>query len=380
MSGHARPARLSNADLGVFFEPHHHALADHLHEVGRALLAEEDRPHPMEYAAEVAAAMGQRWGLYRWLVPAEGPTDVRALCLIREALGYASPLADSIFAVHGLGSSPILAAGSTEQRACLPRVRAGETICAFGLTEPGAGSDLKAMETTATREGDGFVLDGEKTFISNVGIAHQYTVFARLGAGFAAFLVPADVEGLESAPIPMSADHPLGRLTFRSCRLPRSALLGDEKGGLRLALGTLDTFRVSVGGAAVGMARRALDEALTHTRQRIQFGKPLRQHQMVQALLADMATELDAARLLVLRAAHRKDSGERATAEVSMAKLFATEAAQRIVDSAVQLLGGLGVVLGQAVERLYREVRPLRIYEGTSEIQRLIIARELLAE
>ncbi|HLL84085.1 MAG TPA: acyl-CoA dehydrogenase family protein, partial [Longimicrobium sp.] len=310
--------------------------------------------------------------------------DLRALCLVREALGQVSPLADSIFAVQGLGVTPVVLAGSDEQRGkLLPQAVRGDAIFGFGLTEPEAGSDVAGMRTTARRDGDGFVLDGEKTLISNVGIAQWFVVFANANPeagkrGISAFLVPSDAPGLELEPIALSVEHPIGRLRLRGCRLPGSALLGDVGQGLRLALGTLDTFRVSVGAAAVGMARRAFDETLARVRTRQQFGKPLAEQQLVQAQLAEMATELDAARLLVLRAAKLKDSGrERIPVEAAMGKLYATEAAQRIIDRAVQLHGGMGVTLGSVVERLYREIRPLRIYEGTSEIQHLIIGRAL---
>ncbi len=362
-------SKLSNADLPLFFDAHHHELADHLGPVAAALEGDHD-------AAAVARAMGETHDLYRWLVPETGATDVRALCLIREALGYANPMADSIFAVQGLGSYPIAMGGSDAQKALLHDVRSGSRIGGFGLTEPGAGSDVKAMSTTATATAAGFELNGEKTFISNVGIAHHFVVFARLEGAITAFLVPADACRRE--PIEMSVDHPIGRLLFEDARVDRDAIIGAPGQGMKLALGTLGTFRVSVAAAAVGMARRALTEALAHVKKRVQFGQPLAAQQTVQGYLADMATELDAARLLVLRAAHGLDTtGGRCSKEVSMAKLFATEAAQRIIDKAVQLHGGLGVTRGSVVEALYREIRPLRIYEGTTEIQRLIIAREL---
>ncbi len=372
--------RLSTEDLGFFFEERHQALAAELVPIAAALSANDGHGQP----AKIARALGQEHRLYRLLVPEAGPVDLRALCLVREALGQVSPLADSIFAVQGLGVTPVVLAGSAEQRQkLLPAAVRGEAIFGFGLTEPDAGSDVAGMRTTARRDGDGFVLDGEKTLISNVGIAHWFVVFANANPeagkrGISAFLVPSDAPGLELEPIPLSVEHPIGRLRLRGCRLPASALLGDVGQGLRLALGTLDTFRVSVGAAAVGMARRAFDETLSRVRGRQQFGKPLVEQQLVQAQLAEMATELDAARLLVLRAAKLKDSGrERIPVEAAMGKLYATEAAQRIIDRAVQLHGGMGVTLGSVVERLYREIRPLRIYEGTSEIQHLIIGRAL---
>ncbi|HUH00616.1 MAG TPA: acyl-CoA dehydrogenase family protein, partial [Kofleriaceae bacterium] len=335
----------------------------------------------------VAREMGERHGLYELLLPADGTADVRALCLARELLGYASPLADAIFAVQGLGSYPVLVAGSDEQRhALLDRFRSGALIGGFALTEPEAGSDVASIATTARRDGDGWVLDGDKTLISNVGIAGSYVLFANADPsagrkGITAFLVPSDAPGLTETAIALGVDHPIGGLVLRGCRVAADAVLGEVGGGFKLAMQTLDTFRVTVGAAAVGMARRALDESVARVRARVQFGKPLAEQQIVQSYLAEMATELDAARLLVLRAAHAKDGGrERVTTEAAMAKLYATEAAQRIIDTAVQLHGGLGVTSGTAVENLYRSIRPLRIYEGTSEIQRLIIGRAITKE
>jgi acyl-CoA dehydrogenase len=323
--------------------------------------------------------------------------DVRALSIAREAIAYVSPLADSIFAVQGLGSHPLLLAGEGLRRAgILAEVVRGERVCAFALTEPEAGSDVASMQSTARREGDSWILDGEKVFISNVGIAHHYVVFANADPskgkkGISAFLVDAKSEGLTTEPIAMSVDHPLGRVAMKRCVVPESALIGEVGQGLRLALGTLDVFRTSVGAAAVGMARRALDEAIARTTSRSQFGKPIAEFQLTQAALADMATELDAARLLVFRAAWEKDQPDLADADangkrkkanatsVAMAKMYATEAAQRIIDRAVQLFGGLGVTDRCIVDRLYREIRPLRIYEGTTEIQKLIIGSALIA-
>ena len=269
------------------------------------------------------------------------------------------------------------------REAILTEVASGARVCAFALTEPEAGSDVGSMQTLARRDGDDWVIDGDKVYISNAGLAHHAIVFASanpaLGKkGISAFLVPTDAPGLTITRVAMSLDHPLGRLELRGCRVPASALVGEVGHGLRLALGTLDVFRTSVGAAACGMARRALDEAKNRVRARVQFGRPLADFQLTQAAIADMATELDAARLLVYRAAWHKDRGDRAAVEVAMAKMFATEAAQRIIDRAVQLFGGLGVVAGTVVEQLYREIRPLRIYEGTTEIQKLIIGGALL--
>jgi len=364
-----------------FFDDRHDELAARLAAVGG--FAGGDRA--------VAEQLGRDHDLYRYLLPEQGAAavDVRSLCVIRERLGAVSPLADAIFAVQGLGSYPILLAGTEQRRArWLPALRAGDRIAGFGLTEPDAGSDVASMATTARPDGaGGYLLDGVKTLISNVGIADQYVVFAKVPGDdggkphrrITAFVVESGADGLSEPTIEMGIEHPIGELRFDGCRVEASARLGDEGRGFRIAMQTLDTFRVSVGAAAVGMAQRALDEALVHVRQREQFGVPLGHHQMVQSYLAEMATELDAARLLVLRAAYEKDAGrERVTVEAAMAKLFATEAAQRIIDKAVQLFGGRGVVAGEVVEMLYRAIRPLRIYEGTSEIQRLIIGRALV--
>ena len=307
--------------------------------------------------------------------------SVRSLCVARERIAYRSPMADAIFAVQGLAVSSLLLAPSPEWRATIDDVIAGRKIGGFALTEPEAGSDVGAMRSVARREGDGWRLDGDKTFISNVGIARFFVVFASadpsLGKkGISAFLVESDAPGLTLEPIETIDDHPLGRLVMRGAA---AKLVGEVGQGLRLALGTLDTFRTSVGAAAVGMGQRALDEAVAHVKKRVQFGKPLADFQLVQASLAEMATELEAARLLVARAAWAKDTNRAGKTEVAMAKMFATEAAQRIVDRAQQLFGGLGVVRGGAVERLYRSVRALRIYEGTTEIQKLIIGSALVA-
>jgi acyl-CoA dehydrogenase len=314
------------------------------------------------------------------------PMDVRSLCLIRETLGRHSGIADFAFALQGLGSGPISLFGSEAQhRAWLPRVATGEAIPAFALSEAEAGSDVAAMATTARRDADGWVIEGEKTWISNAGLADFYVVFCRLPEagekGFAAFLVEAANPGLKiTARIDVLAPHPLGTITFQDCRVPAEALIGEPGKGLKVALATLDVFRPTVGAAALGFARHALDEALAWTRSRRAFGKNLADFQLTQARLADMAVEVDASALLIYRAAWTRDAGaERITREAAMAKLFATEAAQRVIDGAVQLLGGRGVVAGSPVERLYREVRALRIYEGTSEIQRLVIAGQLLA-
>ena len=336
-----------------------------------------------ELASRVAAL-----GDYRYLVPAafggaHERVDVRSVCVLREALAYRSAAADSLFAVQGLGSHPVVLLGSDEQRrALLPKVVSGAALFAFALTEPEAGSDVAALATTANREGDGYTLDGKKRFISNAGVATHYTVFARTGAGprgISAFVVPASTPGLAVTAMQLMGEHPIGEVTFTGCHVRLDARLGDEGAGMKLALGTLDVFRSTGGAAAVGMARRAQDEALAYAKGRRQFGAPLAELPAVQALLADNAVELEASRLLVHEAAAKKDGGaERITYEAAVAKLFATEAAQRIIDRSLQIHGGNGVVKGAVVERLYRDIRSLRIYEGASEVQRLVIARHLL--
>jgi len=327
--------------------------------------------------------------LLRYAVPEGQRIDLRSFCIIRETLSYSSSLADLAFTLQGLGTFAISLAASEHVRDFwLSRVRKGKAIAAFALTEPDAGSDVASLKTTARREDDSYILDGRKRFISNAGVADIYTVFARTGtradgrAEISAFIVSARMPGLNVAGrISMIAPHPFGELEFINCRVPAEDMIGAPGEGLRLSLQTLDQFRASVGAAACGMARRALDESLLHAKAREQFGKPLSGHQLIQEKLADMSTELDAARLLVYHAAYLKDAGaERSTREASEAKLYATEAAGRIVDQAVQIHGGAGLVHGTTVERLYRDVRALRIYEGTSEIQKLIIANQLLKE
>ena len=382
---------LSTADLGVFFEPRHHALADRL---TRVLPPAASR---LDSAESAARAMGEELGLYAYLVPEalggaavgrpESATyvDVRSLLLIREALCQVSPLADAIFAVQGLGSYPIVLKGSDAQRRrWLPDVIAGRRITGFGLTEPEAGSDVASIRTTARKGGGRWVLDGEKTLISNVPYAEHYVVFATCDPaagrkGISAFVVERGAPGLTTEPLPMSIPHPIGRLLLSGCAVGDDARIGAAGDGFKLAMETLDAFRISVGAAAAGMARRALDCAIAHVTRRRQFGAPLSDQQIVKAYLAEMGTELDASRLLVARAAHKRDTtGERVSTEAAMAKMYATEAAQRIIDLAVQLHGGSGVLEGSEVERLLREIRPLRIYEGTTEIQKLIIAKGLL--
>jgi acyl-CoA dehydrogenase len=383
--------RLSSDDLPMFFEPAHIALATRLREAMPALEAiEQQGAYNSEAERDRAAARAlAAAGLFDLVVPlAEGTEtapliDTRGLCLAREMLGYVSARADSIFAVQGLGTHPIALAGNAPQRAHLKAFARGAGIAAFALTEPEAGSDVAAIATRATPTADGYRLDGDKLFISNLGIADHATVIATTepslgGAGLTAFWVPLDAAGVTVRPMTAIAAHPIGALELRGVELPASAKIGEVGQGMKLALQTLDAFRVSVGAAAVGMARRAFDEALGFVTRRSQFGKLLSEQPLIQAHLADMIVDLDSARLLVLRAAHKKDTtGAKVTTEVSIAKLGATEAAQRVIDRAVQLFGGRGVMAGAVVEHLYRAIRPLRIYEGTSEIQRTIIGRAL---
>jgi acyl-CoA dehydrogenase len=330
-------------------------------------------------------------GLLRACVPAayggvREQIDVRSLCLAREILGRASGLADFAFAMQGLGSVPVTLFGSKDQKkSILPGVAAGTRIGAFALSEPDAGSDVGAITTRATRDGDSWRLDGVKTWISNAGLAHYYIVFARSGEdagtkGLSAFIVDADTPGLDALErIEVIAPHPLGTLRFTECRVAADRLLGQADEGFKIAMATLDVFRSTVGAAALGFARRAFDEATLWALKRHMFGRALAEFQLTQAKLADMAVSVDAAALLVYRAAWTRDVlGARVTREASIAKLFATESAQQVIDAAVQIFGGLGVVRGMTVERLYREIRALRIYEGASEVLKLIIASRVL--
>jgi acyl-CoA dehydrogenase len=340
----------------------------------RALVGELGRAGWLRYCA------GRAWG------GAFEAIDTRSLCVSRETLAWHSGLADFAFAMQGLGSGSISLAGSeAQQRRYLPDVVAGRKLAAFALSEPDAGSDVAAIATTARRDGAHWVLDGCKTWISNAGIADFYCVFARSGEapgsrGISAFVVDADTPGLEvSERIPVMAPHPLGTLRFTNCRVPADALLGAPGEGFKIAMRNLDIFRTSVAAASLGFARRALDEALGRATRRRMLGQTLADFQLTQAALADMATGIDAAALLTYRAAWVRDClGERGTREVAMAKMVATETAQQVIDRAMQIFGGLGVKSGMAVELLYREIRPLRIYEGATEVQKLIIGRDLL--
>jgi acyl-CoA dehydrogenase len=313
--------------------------------------------------------------------------DTRAICIVRETLARHSGLADFCFAMQGLGSGTISLFGTPEQkRDYLPKVSSGKFIAAFALSEPDAGSDVAAMQCSAQLEGDHYVLNGTKTWISNGGIADFYVVFARTGEapgsrGLSTFIVDANTLGLEIAErIEVIAPHPLARLEFKNCRVPRDKLIGHSGQGFKIAMSTLDVFRTSVAAAALGFARCALEQSLARTTSRTMFGQTLADFQLTQAKLADMATAVDSSALLVYRAAWLRDTGARVTKEAAMAKMTATEEAQHVIDAAVQLFGGLGVTRGQVVESLYREVRTLRIYEGATEVQQLIIARELIKE
>ncbi len=372
-----------------FFTPEHRNLA----QVVAHFVTREIEPHAgveddVEGLARHFVNLLANAGLLNYSV-AVSKLDTRALCLVREALSYSSSLADLAFVMQGLGTYAIAQAAPDHVREFwLARALQGKAIAAFALTEPEAGSDVASLKTTARRDGETYVIDGRKRFISNAGIADFYTVFARTGTRddgrptLSAFVVGSKMQGFTVVErTELIAPHPIGEIAFNECRVPAEDMVGNEGDGFRLAMETLDTFRASVGAAACGMARRALDESIRYASTRRQFGRLLCEHQLVQEKLADMATELDAARLLVCRAAYLRDTVDRrVTREASEAKLFATEAAGRIIDSAVQIHGGVGLVRGSVVERLYRDVRALRIYEGTSEIQKLVIAGQLLRE
>jgi acyl-CoA dehydrogenase len=337
------------------------------------------------YVAQLGSAAWLKYTVPRAYGGALETMDVRSLCLIRETLGYGSGLGEFAFAMQGLGAGPISLFGSEAlKRKYLPGVAAGTAIAAFAISEAEAGSDVAAMQTRARRDGASIVIDGEKTWISNAGIASHYVVFCRWPEGgdrsFIALVVDADAPGLVAAhTIDVMAPHPLGTVTFSGCRVSSDQVIGEPGKGMRVALGTLDMFRTTVGAAALGFARRALDEAVAHVRDRRAFGQSLADFQLTQAAIADMATAIDAAALLVYRAAWTRDHGAaRVTREAAMAKLMATESAQQVIDRAIQLLGARGVVRGATVERLYREIRALRIYEGTSEIQKIVIAGQVL--
>lgn len=371
--------------IGAFLTESHATLAARVTDYAATELMSLAEPADDTAARVQARDLLTKLGQAGWFAPI-GDLDLRATCLVREALAAASPLADAVFALQALGTVPILLAGDRGlKERWVAAALAGRAMASFALTESEAGSDAAAIATTARRDGGEYVLSGTKTFISNAGLADFYTVFASThpaqgNKGISAFVVAADTPGLRFVrPLVLSAPHPLGEIAFQDCRVPTSNRLGAEGEGFKLGLATLDRLRATVAAAACGMATRALDEAVRHAVRRRQFGRTLGEFQLIQEKLARMATDLAAARLLTYRAAWEKDRGaERVTLEAAMAKAFATEAAQRIVDDAVQILGGRGVLASHPVDRLYRSVRALRIYEGTTEIQHLIVARELL--
>jgi len=375
----ARPVR-------AFLDEAHAAFALESAASAARDLAPRVPPATDEAARKEARALLPILGEGKWLEPIRRQ-DWRAACLAREALGAANPLADAVFALQGLGTLPILFAGSDALRARWADAAVqGRAMAAFAMTEAEAGSDVAGMKTQARKDGDSYVLSGAKSYISNAGIADFYVVFASTdpaagGKGISCFVVPADTAGLRfTGAQVLSAPHPLGTIAFEECRVPATNRLGDEGRGYALGLRTLDRMRSTVGAAACGMAARALDEAARHALQRRQFGKPLAEFQLVQEKVARMATDLTAARLLVYRAAWEADGGsERVTMEAAMAKSFATESAQRIIDDAIQILGARGVMADHPVDRLYRAVRALRIYEGTTEIQHLVIAGQVFS-
>ena len=372
-----------------FFEDRHRGLAEKLEAWAGQHCAHVDHQDVDAACRGLVKQLG-RDGWLKYTAPGDEPSekiDVRTLALIRETLARHSGLADFAFAMQGLGAGPISLFGNAAQKAhWLPRTRNGAAIAAFALSEPASGSDVANISTAARRDGNGYVLDGEKTWISNGGIADLYIVFARTGEapgakGLSAFIVRGDNPGLSVAErIETIAPHPLARLAFKNCRVDAADLVGTSGDGFKIAMATLDVFRTSVGAAALGFARRALAETLRRAKNRELFGAPLSELQMVQGHIADMALEIDAAALLVYRAAWTKDVGAaRVTREAAMAKLYATEAAQRVIDAAVQIHGGDGVRAGHPVETLYREIRALRIYEGASDVQKVIIARSALS-
>ncbi len=370
-----------------FFEDRHRAHASGLGEWAAGLGPLDHHDTDATCRDLVARLGGDGWLEPTAIDPADPkPLDVRTLCLSRETLAQVDGLADFAFAMQGLGTGALSLFGSREQQAeWLPLTRSGKAISAFALTEPQSGSDVANSTMSARDDGDAWVLDGEKTWISNGGIADVYTLFARTGEGpgakgLSAFVVPADTPGLSIAErLDTIAPHPLATLRFDGARLPKSALIGQPGQGFKIAMSVLDVFRTTVAAAGLGFARRALDEALARVQARQVQGKPLSELQLVQGHISDMALRVDAGALLVYRAAWTKDMGApRVSREAAMAKLFATDEAQKVIDAAVQLHGGDGVRSGETVERLYREIRALRIYEGASDVQKVIIARQTL--
>ncbi|WP_339775981.1 acyl-CoA dehydrogenase family protein [uncultured Thalassospira sp.] len=374
-----------------FFNDTHRELAERLDDWAIENLQAVDHGNVDDSCRALVAKLAQGgWLTYATINPddAQSRLDVRSLCIIRETLARHDGLADFAFAMQGLGSGAISLFGTDAQKAeWLPQVRNGTALAAFALTEPQSGSDVANITLSATRDGDSFVLNGEKTWISNGGIAGFYVVFARTGEGdgakgLSAFIVPGDTPGLEIAErLETIAPHPLARLKFTDCRIPASNRIGSGGQGFKIAMSVLDVFRATVAAAALGFARRALDETIDRVQNRHLFGAPLFDLQMVQGHVADMALDVDSSALLVYRAAWLKDSGAaRVSREAAMAKLFSTDHAQTVIDKAVQIHGGDGVRSGHIIERLYREIRALRIYEGASDVQRIIIARQTLAQ
>ena len=378
-----------------FFEPRHRQLATQLGAWSRQHLGNPEHGNDVDQQCRrLVAALGEAGWLQHCVAETLAGFDARGICLMREQLAYHDGLADFALAMQGLGSGALSLFGTAEQRErYLPGVAKGDLIAAFALSEPDAGSDVAAMTCSAVREASGYRLNGVKTWISNGGIADFYCVFARTSPaevrangtasakGITAFVVENGLPGFEIAErVDVIAPHPLARLEFKDCVIPASQRIGGEGDGFRIAMQTLDVFRTSVAAAALGFARRALDEALAHSQARRMFGQRLADFQLTQAALADMATAIDSAALLTYRAAWLRDQGHPVTKEAAMAKMTATESAQRVIDRALQMFGGQGVVQGETVERLYREIRALRIYEGATEVQKLIISRELLKE
>ena len=373
-----------------FFEPHHARLAQSLDAWATQNIAHAHGTDVDAECKQLVKDLGEAgWLRHAVAGPAYGGAgeqiDTRAICLIRETLARHSGLADFAFAMQGLGSGAISLAGTEEQKKrYLTRVAKGDAIAAFALSEPDAGSDVAAMACEATLDGDHYVINGEKTWISNGGIADIYVVFVRTGEapgarGISALIVDAGTPGFEIAErINVIAPHPLARLKFTNCRVPVSQRVGAAGEGFKVAMRTLDVFRTSVAAASLGFARRAMDEALHRATTRKMFNGVLADFQLTQAKIAQMATQIDSAALLTYRAAWMRDQGENVTREAAMAKMTATENAQQVIDAAVQIWGGLGVVSEQPVERLYREIRALRIYEGATEVQQLIIGRDVI--
>ncbi len=376
-----------------FFEDHHRELAEWLDDWAAREIAPLGHQADVDATCKLLVAKLAEAGVLEYCVPSayggrHEDLDVRSLCIIRETLARYSGLADFAFAMQGLGSGSMSLYGREEvKQKYLPLVRQGKKIAAFALSEPEAGSDVSSMTTTAEDDGDHYIINGTKTWISNGGIADYYTLFCRTGEapgarGISAIIVDADTPGFEVVDrIDLIAPHPLATIRFNNCRVPKSHLLGEAGTGFKIAMATLDIFRTTVGAAALGFARHALDEAVKRTTTHKLFGAPMTELQITQAKLADMAVDVDASALLIYRSAWTKDTIKgRVTREAAMAKYYATEAAQKVIDSALQMFGGLGVVSGVPVEELYREIRALRIYEGASEVQQVVIARQLLAQ